>query len=95
MLETSTSTGSITEPSSVANPSVVEAFNGRSRCQGRWLPLFTGVGDLASSCSVGPDLADRPCALVEQFVGHIEGLVTRDERAWLLDRGRSRCSRVG
>lgn len=32
-----------------------------------------------------PTPADRPGALVEQFVGHVEGMITRDERAWLLD----------
>ena len=32
-----------------------------------------------------PTPADRPCGLVEQFVDHIAGLVTRDERSWLLD----------
>ncbi|MSS46678.1 aldehyde dehydrogenase family protein [Cutibacterium sp. WCA-380-WT-3A] len=43
------------------------------------------LGSWRRAATTTPTPADRPCALVEQFIGHVEGLMTRDERAWLLD----------
>ena len=43
------------------------------------------LGSWKRSDVTTPTPADRPCALVEQFVGHVEGIITREERAWLLD----------